>query len=282
MSKEDLPFTPLTGWRVLIPRAGEWGENAAALVREAGGEAVIAPLIDTVTVNSSSRDEAVSSLLRGDYDWLVVTSARTVRELPPRSAFAETTGQKVRVSSPDHEHLSTHDGPGTLSRLRIASVGPATSEALRAAGWPVDLEPSTDFSALGLLDAWPHEAPSRVLALHSALAATTLVEGLRQRGHRVDDIPVYTTQSVALASEHRALLSDARVMVLLTAGTVAAALAPQIPSGASPFLASIGHQTTRDAARAGLTVDVTADTHTLPGLLAAAIEAITHSTERTS
>ena len=40
---------PLSGWRVLVPRGGTWGDGVAATLRGFGAIPVIAPLINFAT-----------------------------------------------------------------------------------------------------------------------------------------------------------------------------------------------------------------------------------------
>ncbi|TAL45758.1 MAG: uroporphyrinogen-III synthase, partial [Salinibacterium sp.] len=71
--------TSLQGWRVLVPRGGEWGETVAARLRDYGATAVIAPMINFASTDDTAGLAAALARLQGSqFDWLVVTSATTV------------------------------------------------------------------------------------------------------------------------------------------------------------------------------------------------------------
>lgn len=106
------------------------------------------------------------------YDWVVFTSVRSVEPL-------------VASGAPP--------GEGT----RVAAVGDATAEALRAAGWRVDA--IGDEGAHALVEAMAAAADlqaTRVLFPASSRAAPTLEERLAARGARVDRIEAYRTRLV--------------------------------------------------------------------------------------
>src|SRR5690606_21580121 len=70
---------PLTGWRVLVPRGGPWGDGVAASLRAQGAVPVVAPLINFGPTNDQAAlDAALAKLAAGEFDWLTVTSATTV------------------------------------------------------------------------------------------------------------------------------------------------------------------------------------------------------------
>ena len=80
---------PLSGWRVLVPRGGAWGDAAAATLRTYGAVPVIAPLINFASAEDPTPlANALHELQDGQFDWLVITSATTVDVL---------SGQRVRV-----------------------------------------------------------------------------------------------------------------------------------------------------------------------------------------
>src|SRR5690606_19062592 len=70
---------PLSGWRVLVPRGGKWGDSVAAALRGYGGIPVIAPLINFASSDDpTTLANALHELQDGQFAWLVVTSATTV------------------------------------------------------------------------------------------------------------------------------------------------------------------------------------------------------------
>jgi len=145
---------PLAGWRVLVPRGGKWGDSVAATLRSYGAVPVIAPMINFASAeNPRTLSDALKRLERGDFDWLVITSATTVDVL---------MSQQVTVPS----------------TTRIAAVGETTSAALALAGYRVDFVPESDNSARGLVKEWPaSDIVGRVLIPQSDIAEPTLVAG---------------------------------------------------------------------------------------------------------
>jgi len=236
----------LAGWRVLVPRGGEWGDRVAAALAVEGAEPVIAPLIRTDPLDTPALRVALAGLAAGRFDRIAVTSAAAA-PLLRGAALA----------------------PGT----RVAAVGPATAAALAAAGVRSDLVPESEYSARGMLDAWP-AAPERVLILHSDLAAPTLADGLRARGHEVEAVVAYRTVALPLEPAARAALAgDGPRAALVTSGSAARALADQ--HGALPaslVIACLGPGTAEAARAAGLEVGLVAPERTAEALVDALAE----------
>lgn len=113
------------GWRVLIPRALEAREVLPEVLRQRGVAVDIAPVYRTVPATPPS--EAVERLREGRVDAVTFTSPSTVRNFV---ALLTTVGL---------------DPSAVLERVAAASIGPVTSDALRAAGMAaaIEAEPST-------------------------------------------------------------------------------------------------------------------------------------------
>jgi uroporphyrinogen-III synthase len=242
---------PLSGWRVLVPRGGTWGDGVAAGLRGHGAVPVIAPLINFASVEDPTPlANALHELQDGQFDWLVVTSATTVDVL---------SSQGVRV-------------PGST---RIAAVGETTGAALQLAGYPVDFVPGADNSARGLVREWPaSEIRGRVLIPQSDIADPTLVAGLSKLGFAVEYVSAYRTVGVPLAPNVHADLVSGRIGgVLVTSGSVARQLATQLPQlPATTVVACIGPRTAFDARAAGLPVHAIAEERTADSLIEALVD----------
>jgi uroporphyrinogen-III synthase len=182
-------------------------------------------------------------------DWLVVTSATTVRVLAERL-------------------------PGLPAGVCVAAVGEATARAARAAGWTVDLVPD-DHSAAGLVRALPADA-RLVLHPRSDLAAPTLVDGLRARGIDVSEVVAYRTVGTGDAPIPGGPAPD---VVLVTSGSIAREVARRLtPLDPRTRIACIGPGTADEARAAGLPVDVVAAERSAEALLDAVVEALDPST----
>ena len=152
----------LAGRRVLVARPAAQGVASAAVLRAAGAEPVLVPLIELTppTDGGAALRGAVQHL--ATYDWLVLTSANGAVRL------LEALGDR-RVPS----------------RLRVAAIGPATADALAAAGVRVALLPDR-YVAEGLLEAFPPpgggDVEGRVLVVRAAVARDVLPDGLPSHG----------------------------------------------------------------------------------------------------
>jgi uroporphyrinogen-III synthase len=183
-------------------------EDVAERVAALGHEPVLVELTRTEPLGDDPVDAT-------GYDWLVVTSANGAHELGRRGVTAQ----------------------------RIAAIGPATAEALRAHGLRVDLVPRVHTQE-GLRD----ELPSGRLLLAAA-------EGARRDVLDADFLPLYRT--IELPQE-----VDADVALLMS-GSAARALRTRIP------VVAIGPQTADEARRAGFQVVAVAEVHTVDGLVEA-------------
>lgn len=242
---------PLSGWRVLVPRGGKWGDGVAATLRSFGAIPVVAPMINFASAdNGPALSNALHELQDGQFDWILVTSATTVDVL---------MGQKVVI-------------PPTT---RIAAVGETTGAALQLAGYKVDYVPESDNSPRGLVKGWPSAAVSgRVLIPQSDVAEPTLVSGLAELGLETHFISAYRTVGVPVADHVLADVASGRIgAVLVTSGSVARQIAAQLaPLPEATVVACIGPRTAFDARAAGLTVDVISESRSADALVDALVE----------
>lgn len=241
------PEKPLAGWRVLVPRGGPWGDGVAATLRNQGAVPVVAPLINFAPTNDQAAlDEALADLAAGAFDWLTVTSATTVDVL-----FAH------RATIP--------------ANTKVAAVGETTAAALQAVGYRVDLVPDRDNSAAGMADQMIglEPEPRDILTLRSEIAKPVLTRLLIEAGHRVRSVVAYRTVGVPVTERIAEDVRNGRInAILVTSGSVAEQVQQQfsdIPS--STVIAAIGPRTAKDARRAGLAVDVIAETQTVDALI---------------
>lgn len=254
----DLPLTdtgehaitkPLTGWRVLVPRGGPWGDAVAANLRSRGASPIVAAMINFApTDDAPALAQALAALSAGAFDWVSITSATTVDVL-----FA----WKVIV-------------PETT---KVAAVGETTAAALTAAGYRVDFVPTEDNTAHGLLAEWQHVTegviPLRILTLRSEVAKPLITQGLRRIGHEVSSVVAYKTVGVPASQRVIDDVASGRVhAILITSGSVAVQVQEQLgPIPESTLVAAIGPRTAKDAKAAGLRVDVVATGRTATALI---------------
>jgi len=245
---------PLSGWRVLVPRGGNWGDGVAATLRSYGAVPVIAPMINFAsTEDQAGLTDALARLEGGQFDWLVITSATTVDVLvSQRTTIPESTS--------------------------IAAVGETTAAALTLAGYRVDFVPENDNSARGLVKEWPAADSGRVLIPHSDLAEPTLVAGLAERGLEVEYVAAYRTVGVTVAENVAADVASGRIgALLITSGSVARQVAAQLaPLPETTVVACIGPRTAFDTREAGLAVHVIAEQRSAGALVDALVEYVSN------
>ena len=253
---------PLAGMRVLVPRDGSAGEEIGELVRERGGAPVLVRLIrHTEPDDSAALYDAVSLWNDGYFDWLVVTSARTVEVLIE-------TGARSDIGS-------------------IAAVGPATAKALTQAGFRVDLIPEHEYTgealAAALLAKLSESASgrARVLLPLSEIADATLERALREAGHDAIRVTAYCTAPAPAEPISDAALASELGAVLVFSASGARAIATRFaPLPERTIIAAIGQPTARILTSLKMPPNVIASEHTAEGVveeLAAYCERRTHS-----
>ncbi len=238
---------PLTGWRVLVPRGGPWGDGVAASLRSQGAVPVVAPLINFgPTTDQAALDDALAKLAAGEFDWLTITSATTVDVLfAHRAVIPKST--------------------------KIAAVGETTAAALEAVGYTVTLVPEKDNSAQGMAEQLIalEPEPRSILTLRSEIAKPVLTRSLIKAGHDVSSIVAYRTVGVPVTDRIRRDVDSGRInAILITSGSVAQQVREQFPDiPDDTLLAAIGPRTAKDARKAGLPITVVADRQTVDALI---------------
>jgi uroporphyrinogen III methyltransferase/synthase len=231
---------PLFGVRVLVTRSRQQASGLSAGLRALGAHVIEVPTIAIADPAAGGSGLADAARRVGDYDWVVFTSVNAVERFLPLVGDARRFG-----------------------RARIAAVGPATAAALAARTLIPDLIPP-EAVAESVLAVFPNERGSgRVLVPQGNLARDVLAEGLRERGWEVDVVEAYRTVPAAPP----AAVPEADVITFTSSSTVTNYMAMGLP--VPPVVASIGPITTKTAEDHGLTVDVTAEEHTVEGLIEA-------------
>jgi uroporphyrinogen-III synthase len=162
---------PLAGRRVLLTRAAHQISSLSDGLRALGAEPVEVPMLEIRPPdNFAPLDAALRRL--PVYDWLIFTSANTVRVLTVRAA---------------EKGISLEGKP----LPKIAAIGNATAEAARKAGFEVALVPDA-YVAESLVGALAAEAAGkRVLLARAAVARDVIPEEMRKAGATVDVVDAY-------------------------------------------------------------------------------------------
>ena len=168
---------PLAGRRVLITRAAHQAGKLSDGLRALGAQPVEVPMLEIRPPESLAPLDAALRRIN-EYDWLILTSANTVRVLAVRAAE-----QGIDL---------THRAIG-----KVAAIGRATAEAARKAGFRVALVPDTyvaESLVSGLLSAsggGSAIANKRVLLARAAVARDVIPDALRKAGATVDIVEAY-------------------------------------------------------------------------------------------
>ncbi|MGQ9837311.1 MAG: uroporphyrinogen-III C-methyltransferase [Cyanobacteriota bacterium] len=184
---------PLAGQTVLVTRSEGQSQALRELLQEQGARVLEMPtLVISPPTSWDPLDTAIANLSR--FDWLLLTSANAVTH------FFARLHQQRRDSR-------------ALHKLKVAVVGAKTAAVLAQYGIHADLVPS-EFVAEALLEIWPQPVTGQRILLPRVQSGgrDDLVQGLRQQGAVVEEIPAYES---ACPSE-----ADPQVVAALKAGQV--------------------------------------------------------------
>ncbi|MDA3657787.1 bifunctional uroporphyrinogen-III C-methyltransferase/uroporphyrinogen-III synthase [Mycobacterium xenopi] len=253
---------PLYGWTVLVPRtkdqAGEMSERLVSY----GALPIEVPTIAVEPPRSPAQMErAVKGLVDGRFQWVVFTSINAVRAVWEK--FGEF-GLDARA----------------FSGVKIACVGEATADRVRAFGVSPELVPSGEQSSLGLLDEFPpydsvFDPVNRVLLPRADIATETLAEGLRERGWEIEDVTAYrTVRAAPPPAETREMIKTGGfdAVCFTSSSTVRNLVGIAGKPHARTIVACIGPKTAETAAEFGLRVDVQPETAAVGPLVDALAE----------
>ena len=236
----------LYGWTVLVPRTKDQaGEMSERLIAH-GATPIEVPTIAVEPPRSPAQMErAVKGLVDGRFQWVVFTSTNAVRAV----------WEKFREFGLDAR---------AFSGVKIACVGQATADRVRAFGINPELVPSGEQSSLGLLEEFPpydeiFDPVNRVLLPRADIATETLAEGLRERGWEIEDVTAYRTVRAAPPPAHiREMIKTGGfdAVCFTSSSTVRNLVGIAGKPHARTIVACIGPKTAETATEFGLRVDV--------------------------
>ena len=248
---------PLYGWKVLVPRTKEQAGAMSDQLRGLGAVPVEVPTIAVEPPRTPTQMErAIKGLVTGRFEWIVFTSTNAVRAV--REKFEEF-GLDARA----------------FAGVKIACVGEATGEAVRAFGIKPELLPSGEQSSEGLLADFPPfddvlDPINRVLLPRADIATETLAAGLRELGWEIDDVTAYrTVRAAPPAAEIRDAIKSGgfQAVCFTSSSTVRNLVGIAGKPHARTVVACIGPQTAATAREFGLRVDVQPEVATVPALV---------------
>lgn len=255
---------PLFGKRVLVTRARSQASGLVEAVDSLGGEAVEFPVIKLQQPKAKETLDQLDAALHrlGDFDWLMFTSSNAVQFFFLR---LKQLGVDIR----------------SLSKAKIAAVGPNTAETLADRGLTAETLPAV-FQGEGLLEAVrPQLAPGQKALLPRAdIARDFLPAKLKELGLDVTEVDVYEN---VVASDHAEDIvelfrgGEIHIVTFTSSSTVNNLLDVLKKQGVEDpaellhgtDIVCIGPKTAETATRAGLTVHRLAKEATIASLIEA-------------
>jgi len=247
---------PLSGLRIMVTRSADQARILSTKLRSLGATTIEIPMIE---VTSPSDTGPIDRSLRdlSKYDWVIFTSVHGVEFFLQR-----LTVLQIPFSS--------------LSRVKIATIGPATSTAIQNIGRSPDYVPSEYLSeniapGLGRLDG------KRILLPRADIASEKITIQLREKGACVDEVVAYQTMVPRELNRDRlrtALESGVNVVTFTSPSTVRNFANALGRAGVSEYLnnvkiACIGPVTAEAAKQLGMVVSIIANPHTIDALVEA-------------
>lgn len=166
----------LRGKRVVVTRAAEQSRELVRALEEKGAVPVVLPLVAFAPPdNLVELDRAIREMAR--CDWVFITSQNALRAVQERC-------QAISL-----------DVKAAFGRTRVAAVGPATADALKAAGIEVAYI-ATKHQGVSLAQELSAEVKDKTVLLpRSDRANPELVEQLKSLGATVMEVVAYKTVS---------------------------------------------------------------------------------------
>ncbi|MBT8467189.1 MAG: uroporphyrinogen-III synthase, partial [Deltaproteobacteria bacterium] len=247
---------PLFGKRVLVTRAVRQAGALAALLRDEGAQAILAPTIRLAPVEDlAPLRDSIAGLNR--YDWILFTSSNSVEIV---LSTIEEAGLDLRA----------------LAGVKVCAIGGKTRLALRSRGIVADLVPE-DARAEGVLAQLGPllRRGSRVLLPRAEIAREVLPDSIRELGAEVDVVAVYRNLPPAPteAERIRAFVdsSESDAVLFTSSSTVRNLVELLGPAAADRLgeldLFSIGPVTSQTAESLGLTIAATSAAQTIESLV---------------
>lgn len=246
---------PLRGKRIVVTRTRQQAGVLSAGLRELGADVYELP---TIRIEPPKDLKEFAELVQDvhQYDWLVFTSPNGV------SAFFDL-------------FYKIYSDARSLGGVRIAAIGPATSQKVREYRFGVDLQPK-EFVAEAIIEAFHKEVGTvenqRFLLARAEQARELLPKELTRLGAIVDEAIAYRTvpETEDVSGGIARFRSEGADLITFTSSSTAENfMALNLPLPAGLKTASIGPITSETMRSLGLSVDIEATQYDIPGLKAA-------------
>jgi uroporphyrinogen III methyltransferase/synthase len=246
---------PLSGKRVVVTRTRQQAGALTGGLRALGADAFELP---TIRIEPPADLRAFAELVRDahEYEWLIFTSPNGV------NAFFEL-------------FFKIYDDVRSIGGVKIAAIGPATAERVKANRVAVDLQPE-EYVAEGIIKALQAQHGSventRILLARAEKARDVLPKELTTLGAIVDEAIAYRTvpeTDDVTGGLARFKAEGADLVTFTSSSTVENFMALNLPLPPDLKTASIGPITSKTMKELGLKVDIEAKKYDIPGLIAA-------------
>ena len=245
---------PLFGKRIVVTRTRRQAGILSSELRVLGADVIELPTI-RIAPPANLREFAELVQDAHSYDWIVFTSPNGVE------AFFEI-------------FFKLYDDAREIGGAKIAAIGPATAQRVRDFHLRVDMQPEEfvaeailrEFEKLGGIE------NLKVLIARAERARDLLPKGLAGMGAIVDEAFAYRTVAETrdvTGARRRFVEEGADLITFTSSSTVENFLDLKLPWPAGMKVASIGPVTSATARERGLSVDVEAKQHDIPGLVIA-------------
>jgi uroporphyrinogen III methyltransferase / synthase len=243
---------PLAGKRVVVTRTRTQAGVLTEQLRALGADVLELP---TIRIEPPTDLRAFAELVQDAhaYDWIVFTSPNGV------NAFFEL-------------FYKLYDDAREIGGAKIAAIGPATAQRLRDYHMHIDLQPE-EFVAEALVREFKKMGGVenlRILLARAEKARDVLPRELSAMGGIVDEGFAYRTVPETRdenGARKRFVDEGADLITFTSSSTVENFVALGLPLPANLQVASIGPVTSKTARDLGLTVNVEAKRHDIPGLV---------------
>lgn len=267
-TSSSIGIAPLAHRSIVVTRPRAQAQRFIDLLEQQGAEVIEFPTIEIVPMASYERlDAAIDQLAM--YDWLIFTSVNGVEYFTERLRARQKDG-------------------GSLQHLQIATIGPATAQAVEALGLRVHAVPE-EYRAEALVTVLGEINGKRMLLPRAEQARAVLPKELQALGAQVDEIAAYRTvlpQATAV-QEVRALLQAGHVdMVTFTSSSTVRNFAALFPADElfalcrQTRIGCIGPITAETARGCGMTVTVQSQIYTIPAFAEAIVDYFTTEDRR--
>lgn len=244
----------LSGKRIVVTRSRAQAGALSTQLRVLGADVFELP---TIEIQPPTDLRAFAELVQDAhaYDWIVFTSPNGV------TAFFDL-------------FYKLYNDAREIGGARIAAIGPGTAQRVKSFHLHVDLEPE-EFVAEGLVRAFQEQGTVenlRILLARAEQARDVLSKQLTRLGAIVDEGFAYRTvaETRDVTGARRRLVDEGADLITFTSSSTVEnflALGLEWPKGMQ--VASIGPITSKTARERGLTIDIEAHRHDIPGLVEA-------------